>query len=86
MVKKGLLDERGLTQFSTLHEMQVVSCSAYAEKPLFGTYEEASGQFAWQTFGEYSQRVHQCRALLKDLGTYGQLYNPSCLLCDGGSC
>jgi hypothetical protein len=66
--EQGILDERGLTVFSTLHDMQVNSCQVYAGKKLFGTYGEASKQFEWMTFQDYAHRVDQCRAMLKNLG------------------
>lgn len=46
------LDERGLVQFDTLHNMVVRSCDTFAEKNLFATYSEASKKFEWMTFQE----------------------------------
>lgn len=66
--RQGLLDERGLTVFHTLHEMQVNSCRVFAEKQLFGTYSEASQRFEWMSFQDYADQVDRCRAMLKDLG------------------
>jgi hypothetical protein len=66
--EQGVLDERGLTVFHTLHEMQVNSCKVYAKKQLFATYSEESKQFEWMTFQDYADRVDACRAVLKDLG------------------
>jgi hypothetical protein len=66
---KGYLDERGLTVFDTLHEMQVRSCKVFAPKDLFGTYSDESKKFEWMTFQDYEQAVDKCRAVLKDLGT-----------------
>jgi hypothetical protein len=48
----GLLDERGLVNFDTLHNMQVRSCQVYAEKNLFATYSEETQNFEWMTFAE----------------------------------
>jgi hypothetical protein len=67
---QGILDERGLTVFHTLHEMQVNSCKVYADKNLFGTFSEESKQFEWMTFQDYAHQVDRCRAMLKDLGEY----------------
>ncbi|KAL3922082.1 MAG: hypothetical protein SGILL_002396 [Bacillariaceae sp.] len=66
--KLGILDDQGLTVFDTLHEMQVNSCKVFSPNELFGTYDEASNSFLYITYDEYSQKVNQCRALLKDLG------------------
>ena len=33
--KEGIVDERGLVQFDTLHNMQVRSCRVFANKNLF---------------------------------------------------
>lgn len=66
---RGVLDEFECTTFSTLHEMQVHSCEVYSKNQLFGTFTEASQKFEWMTFGEYADKVDQCRNVLKDLGT-----------------
>ena len=66
---RGILDENECTVFETLHEMQVNSCEVYAKNKLFGTYTEASKGFEWMTFGEFNEKVDQCRSVLKDLGT-----------------
>lgn len=66
--QEGILDERGLLNFDTLHEMQVRACQVFEPKELFGTYSEESKQFEFMTYGEYGQRVDRCRAMLKDLG------------------
>lgn len=50
--KKGILDERGLVKFDTLHNMQVRSCQVYAPKNLFATYSPDSQQFEWMTYVE----------------------------------
>jgi hypothetical protein len=50
--KEGIMDERGLVQFDTLHNMQVRSCRVYAEKDLFATYSPTSQKFEWMTFAE----------------------------------
>ena len=51
-VKEGILDERGLVQFDTLHNMQVRSCRVYADKDLFATYSATTQNFEWMTFAE----------------------------------
>ena len=66
--EKGILDDLGLVNFDTLHEMQTRACDVYAEKQLFGTYSAESKQFEWMNFAEYAHKVEQCRAVLKDLG------------------
>ena len=71
--KQGILDDQGLTVFDTLHEMQVNSCKVFTQNELFGTYDEPSNSFLFMTYDEYNQKVNQCRALLKDLGTCGKL-------------
>lgn len=64
----GYVDDRGLTVFDTLHEMQERSCAVFADKDLFGTYNEEIKDFEWMTFDDYANKVHQCRATLQDLG------------------
>ena len=65
----GILDEQGLTKFDTLHEMQVHSCMVYAKNELFGTFHPTSGTFQYMTYEDYGTQVHQCRSMLKNLGT-----------------
>jgi long-chain acyl-CoA synthetase len=64
----GYVDDKGLTIFDTLHEMQVRSCQTYGENPIFGTYSPESQKFEWMTFADYEEKVNKCRAVLKDLG------------------
>ena len=52
-------------------EMQVNSCTVYADNDLFGTFQEASGTFEYMKFSEYAVNVDRCRAVLKDLGKIG---------------
>jgi long-chain acyl-CoA synthetase len=66
--KEGLLDEKGLTVFDTLHEMQLSSCQVYSQNELFGTFSPKSEKFEWMTYEEYGKKVDQCRSMLKDLG------------------
>lgn len=71
----GFVDEKGLTVFDTLHEMQIRSCLTYAQNDLFGTFSPGDGKvkkasFEWMTFEEYSTNVDKCRTILKDLGTF----------------
>ena len=49
---EGILDERGLVNFDTLHNMQVRSCRVFAHKNLFATFSEESQKFEWMTFAE----------------------------------
>ena len=69
----GYVDEKGLTLFNSLHEMQVRSCATYAENELFGTYTQGEdgkeGSYQWMTFKEFARNVDKCRAVLKDIGT-----------------
>lgn len=64
----GYVDDKGLTIFDTLHEMQFRSCQTYGANPIFGTYSKETSKFEWMTFAEYSEKVDKCRAVLKDLG------------------
>ena len=64
----GVLDDEGLTNFETLHELQVNSNLVFKEHDLFGTYSEESKDYHYITYDEYNQAVNQCRVLLKDLG------------------
>lgn len=66
--ERGVIDDRELVQFQTLHEMQVNSCEVYARNELFGTYVEPTKSFEWMTFAEFADNVDKCRAVLKDLG------------------
>lgn len=66
--EKGIVDERNLTVFETLHEMQVRSCQVYAPKKLFGTFSDDTKQFEWMTYEEYAAKVDQCRSMLHDIG------------------
>jgi len=70
--EQGILDERGLTIFDTLHDMQVRSCQVFNDRKLFGTYSEETKDFEWMSFADYDHKVNQCRAVLKDLGTIRQ--------------
>jgi hypothetical protein len=64
----GILDDQGMVIFNTLHELQVNSTMVYRDNELFGTYDKESKSYLFMTYAEYSQKVNQCRALLKDLG------------------
>jgi long-chain acyl-CoA synthetase len=66
--ERGVIDDRELVQFQTLHEMQVNSCEVYAQNELFGTYTETSKSFEWMTFAEFAHQVDTCRTILKDMG------------------
>lgn len=65
----GFLDERGLTVFDTLHEMQVRTCAVFSENELFGSYDSEANSYKYITYGEFAEKVDKCRAVLKDLGT-----------------
>lgn len=64
--RRGLLDDRELTNYATLHELQVHSCEVYAQNELFGTYSEHSKTFEYMTYQEYADRVDECRRVLRD--------------------
>jgi hypothetical protein len=49
---QGIIDERNLVQFDTLHNMQIRSCQVFAPKPLFATYSPETKNFEWMTFAE----------------------------------
>lgn len=50
--EEGILDERGLVVFDTLHNMQTRSCRVFAPKNLFATYSEETKNFEWMSFAE----------------------------------
>ena len=75
----GALDDRGLTIFNTLHELQVNSSLVFKENELFGTYAEKSKSYDYITYDEYSERVNKCRTLLKDLGKDGDRTRSPCI-------
>jgi hypothetical protein len=69
--KQGIMDERDLLQFSTLHELQRNASLAFGDHPLFGTYQKKEGQdasFEFMTYKEFGTAVDNCRTVLKDLG------------------
>jgi hypothetical protein len=68
--EQGLLDNQGLTVFSTLHELQEVACKVYSENNLFGSYSPLSGQFEYLSYKDFGNKVKECRALLKHLGEF----------------
>ncbi|KAL3922081.1 MAG: hypothetical protein SGILL_002395 [Bacillariaceae sp.] len=65
---QGLVDSSGLTQFNTLHELQLTACKVYPDNELFGTFSESSGRFEYFTYKDFGQKVEECRAVLKHLG------------------
>lgn len=58
----------GLLQFDTLHEIQVRSAEQWADKPLFGTFSEATKNFEYMTNAEFDLKVQACRTMLTNLG------------------
>eukprot|EP00339_Tiarina_fusa_P021825 CAMPEP_0117030720 /NCGR_PEP_ID=MMETSP0472-20121206/22150_1 /TAXON_ID=693140 ORGANISM="Tiarina fusus, Strain LIS" /NCGR_SAMPLE_ID=MMETSP0472 /ASSEMBLY_ACC=CAM_ASM_000603 /LENGTH=682 /DNA_ID=CAMNT_0004738871 /DNA_START=125 /DNA_END=2173 /DNA_ORIENTATION=+ len=64
----GYLDEEGLTQFETLHELQVRACQVYSGNDSFGTYQESTNSFEYMTYEQYDECVDACRTVLMDLG------------------
>ena len=73
-------DENGFIEFNNLHDLQVFASQEFAERDLFGTFSPESKSFEWISFADYGNRVDQCRALLKDLGTWG--WKATVLSCD----
>ena len=67
---EGILDERGLVNFDTLHNMQVRSCRVFADKNLFATYSEVTQKFEWMTFAECT-----CSITLCTVAYYNKLLN-----------
>ena len=75
----GLIDDDGLTNFTTLHELQLSACQVFADNNIFGTYTkkapqegdkgEPGGAFEWMTYQEFSALVDKTRSVLKDIGT-----------------
>jgi hypothetical protein len=48
----GIVDERALLNFNTLHEMQSRACTVFSKKNLFSTYNPETKQFEWMTYKE----------------------------------
>lgn len=68
--EQGILDEHAFcVNFTTLHALQRNACVAFANRPLFGTFNPASQSFDWMKYHEFSKLVHATRHVLKsDLG------------------
>jgi len=66
----GWLDDRGLTQFSTLHENQVRSCKIFATNPLYGVHNDETEEFEYSTYAEFEVQVNKARHVLQDLGKF----------------
>jgi len=64
----GVLDDRGLVNFDTLHELHVNSCKTYAHSHLFGTFSKETKVFEWETYSRFAEQVTRTRAVLRDLG------------------
>ena len=62
-------DELNLTDFRTLHELQVKASKKYAQNELFGTYNPETNNFDFMTYADYGHKVDQCRQVLRGLGT-----------------
>lgn len=68
---RGILDNDGLVNFDTLHELRLSACQAHEENDLFGTFaqqNEEDGSFEWMTYKEFDALVDKTRSVLKDLG------------------
>ena len=68
--ESGILDERNLLKFETLHELQLHSNIAFADNPIFGTYTDEGGdpRFEYITYKEFGEKVNLCRTVLSNLG------------------
>lgn len=67
---EGVLDERGLVNFDTLHELQLNSCKTFASSELFGTYSKDKKIFEWDTYDVFAEQVAKTRAVLRGIGKY----------------
>ena len=72
---QGLLDSKGLTVFDTLHQLQETSCEVFSNNDLFGTFNDKSGKFEYMTYEDFGQKVSECRAVLKHLGEFKNLFS-----------
>jgi len=72
--ERGIFDSNNLLNFDTLHELQTNATIAFADNPLFGTYQGQEGEedspssFEWMSYSDYGEKVDACRTVLKDLG------------------
>ena len=66
--QQGYLDDRGLTRFETLHELQVHSCAVFKDNPLYGTYNATTESFDFGTYGDFDRQVQTTRRVLQHLG------------------
>lgn len=64
----SLDEETDLSDFRTLHELQVKASKRYAQNELFGTYNPSTENFDYMTYAEYGNKVDQCRQVLRSLG------------------
>lgn len=55
-----------LTQFDTLHELQVNSCKAFTSNDLFGTHTD--GEFKFMSYTDFDEKVSKTRSVLKQMG------------------
>jgi len=67
-IEQGWLDDRGLTRFATLHELQTRSCAVFRDNPLYGIYNADKNEFEFGTYGDFGSRVDQTRRVLQHLG------------------
>jgi len=58
----------GLLEFKTLYELQSRACEVYSKNPIYGTYNETTSKFDYLNYEDFGNKVHECCALLKDLG------------------
>jgi len=63
---RGIFDSRNTLLFETLHDIRVNGTVAFHDNPIFGTFQE--GKFHWMTYGEWGNKVDNCRTVLKNLG------------------
>ena len=58
-----------LTRFHVF-DFSLSLLKAYSENPLYGTYNEARGQYEYMKYEDFGRKVQECRAVLKNLGKW----------------
>jgi hypothetical protein len=65
---EGVIDDKGLVNFDTLHDLHVNSCKTFGSAELFGTFNKDKKTFDWDTYTGFGEQVKKTRAVLKDIG------------------
>jgi hypothetical protein len=65
---EGVLDDKGLVNFDTLHDLHMNSCKTFGSAELFGTFNKDKKIFEWDTYTVFGEQVMKTRAVLKDIG------------------